>query len=297
MQVFDSDISLGLKLRNNLGELEVDYEDVKIHTRDYKVALDGSSDISKALEMMLISFKVFFEEELTGMLSSRLLDIVKDALDEKVVVPKKENARFQTSLIADPIVEAHYVSFLLDGAYTGTTALIQNDYPKMPLILLDDTHKIQSEMLVSAAMLNSAFDTLQTNGKLRYEREVTSAFMNGIFDNFEQVFGKDQNVTVTLEPVKTPTFVIAGNESSLAAEIEIQVMNPFSVDEGYEVIRMRCNVEASVDFELYNDEFALIASLSNSTMTITELKTYFYSEVEIEDLNGSVIEPLTELFT
>ena len=50
--MFDSDISMKLKPFNSMGELAIDYSDVKIHTRDYDLQLEGETDISKAVEMM-----------------------------------------------------------------------------------------------------------------------------------------------------------------------------------------------------------------------------------------------------
>ena len=57
---------------------------MKIHTRDYNIELHGESDISKAVEMILVNFKVFFEEELTALLASRLLRTTRDVISEKL---------------------------------------------------------------------------------------------------------------------------------------------------------------------------------------------------------------------
>ena len=108
----------------------MDYSDVKIHTRDYNIKLHGETDISKAVEMMLVNFKVFFEEELTSLLASRLLHTTKEALNEKLGIDIRDgsnsNAKNGSSgpfiskkLLVDPIFDSHFVAFVLDGTYVG----------------------------------------------------------------------------------------------------------------------------------------------------------------------------------
>ena len=80
ISVYDTNIDLELDLMAcaEEGTLKIDYSDVQIHTRDYDVNLDGTTDHSKAAEMMLTNFKSFFEEELTAILASKLLKIVEE---------------------------------------------------------------------------------------------------------------------------------------------------------------------------------------------------------------------------
>ena len=107
----------------------MDYSDVKIHTRDYNVKLHGETDISKAVEMMLVNFKVFFEEELTSLLASRLLHTTKEALNAKLGIDIRDRGDFNVNngsgpfiskkMLVDPIFDSHYVAFVLDGTYVG----------------------------------------------------------------------------------------------------------------------------------------------------------------------------------
>ena len=57
------------------------FSDVKIMIEDYKVDLDGTSDISVAIEILLKNFKNFFKEELTNMLAWRLAKSVEETLN------------------------------------------------------------------------------------------------------------------------------------------------------------------------------------------------------------------------
>lgn len=86
ISVFNADISLSLSLtKGEVGQLEVSYWDEKIHTRDYEVILDGETELSKAAQQMMTSFKVFFEEELTLLLANRLTTTAKKVLEGKVM--------------------------------------------------------------------------------------------------------------------------------------------------------------------------------------------------------------------
>ena len=60
ISVAGCDMNLALELKNDNGNLKVDYSDARMRTRDYTVDLAGSSDISRAVEKMLKDFKVYF---------------------------------------------------------------------------------------------------------------------------------------------------------------------------------------------------------------------------------------------
>ena len=79
-------MNLALELKNDNGNLKVDYSDARMRTRDYTVDLAGSSDISRAVEKMLKDFKVFFESELTRMLASRYAKLTEKMLNEKLLL-------------------------------------------------------------------------------------------------------------------------------------------------------------------------------------------------------------------
>ena len=159
LSVFDCDISLGVMLGREAesGTLELDFTDVKIHTRDYNVELHGETDLSKAVQSMLVNFKVFFEEELTSLLASRLLRATRDVISEKLgievaaiqndsskeespiepdqIEKPKEKLSISKKLLVEPIFDSHYVAFVLDGTYEVYNIEKKKKFPKMPLFL------------------------------------------------------------------------------------------------------------------------------------------------------------------
>ena len=78
---------------------------------------------------MLVNFKVFFEEELTSLLASRLLHTTKEALNAKLGIDIRDGGDFNVNnesgpfiskkMLVDPIFDSHYVAFVLDGTYVG----------------------------------------------------------------------------------------------------------------------------------------------------------------------------------
>lgn len=60
-----------LKTSNVDGILQIDFSDVDVIISDYQVELDGSTDLSKALEIVFNSFKSFFRKELVNMIGWR----------------------------------------------------------------------------------------------------------------------------------------------------------------------------------------------------------------------------------
>ena len=158
------------------------------------------------------------------MLASRLIQTTKDIINKKVL-KIGEDGKFQTNIIADPVVDSHFVAFILDGAYTEMKHAVVDPEGKsddgdyiydngsqpnfaMPLILSNDTIKVQSQQFISEGMLNKALATLQENGKLSLQEEVSSTFLTQLFDNFDSVFGKNKTITIQLDTIEAPKFNI-----------------------------------------------------------------------------------------
>ena len=87
MSVYDCDIELELALSADpvTKALIVDYSDAKINTRDYKVELNGETDISRSVESLMTSFKTFFEQELTSILASRFTETARETLTKAAI--------------------------------------------------------------------------------------------------------------------------------------------------------------------------------------------------------------------
>lgn len=83
--------------------------------------LHGKSDISKAVQQMLVDFKVLFEEELTTLLASRLLQVAREALDAKLGIDGDGSPVISKKLLVEPVFNAHYVAFVFDGSYSDSS--------------------------------------------------------------------------------------------------------------------------------------------------------------------------------
>ena len=279
--------------------MTVDYSDAKIHTRDYDLILHGQNDISRAVQLMLTNFKVFFEEELTSMLSSRLLKITEDFFYDRVL--RSGDEHLNMSLLMNTLFYQHYISFVIDGTYDGQVdpSLSYEDVsktknlPGLPLLLSDPEaqgEKVQTEMFVSEQTLNSALQKLYTDGHLTMMRNVTSEFIASFIPRFEKVFSKHQNITLQIEAKQPPVFNISEKEDSVlsVSEVEIKVMNPYSLQgEGYEALTMGVSLVTDLDFELIvgEDQYTLGSNIQNTVITVNKLKTLFYSETTVDSLN------------
>lgn len=81
IKVKNADLQLNLTPTQKDGKLQVTFSGVKIVIEDYQVNLDGSSDISVAIEVLFRNFKQFFKEELTNILAWRLAKSVEETLN------------------------------------------------------------------------------------------------------------------------------------------------------------------------------------------------------------------------
>jgi len=63
------------------GVLQVDFKSITINITDYKVIANGSTDLSKAVEIVFNSFKAFFKNELTNVLAWRMAKSVEESMN------------------------------------------------------------------------------------------------------------------------------------------------------------------------------------------------------------------------
>ena len=79
--------------RGEDGKLQVSVFNEQVHSRGYEINLTGQNDISAAVQNMLESFKVFFEEELISILAHRVMTITESMLLEKLMPEDKSSLR------------------------------------------------------------------------------------------------------------------------------------------------------------------------------------------------------------
>ena len=106
------------------GILQVSFSEVKINIEDYQVELNGTSDLSEAIEILFKNFKQFFKEELTNMLAWRLAKSVEDTLNNLLVtngevidVTQQQSTYLNATLLQDPIFNKGFISFPVDGKF------------------------------------------------------------------------------------------------------------------------------------------------------------------------------------
>lgn len=81
MTVSDCKLYMNLKASNQNGILKLDFSKVDVIITNYEVKLDGSNDLSKAIEIVFNSFKTFFKKELVNMLAWRSAKSIEDSLN------------------------------------------------------------------------------------------------------------------------------------------------------------------------------------------------------------------------
>lgn len=84
---------------------------------------DGSSDLSKAVEIIFNSFKSFFKNELTNMLAWRMAKSVEESMNTMmlskagiVAFPDFDNVYLNATMLSDPIFEKDYIAIPIDGS-------------------------------------------------------------------------------------------------------------------------------------------------------------------------------------
>jgi len=72
---------MNLKTLNRDGLLQIDFSGINISIDDYIVEVNGSTDLSRAVEIVFNSFKSFFREELVNVLAWRAAKSTEESLN------------------------------------------------------------------------------------------------------------------------------------------------------------------------------------------------------------------------
>ena len=174
MRVSNCDIDLQLSLNRKDGLLQVDFSEVKIYLQEYNLTLDGSSDLSRAVEILFKNFKKFIQKELSNVLAKRLAKSVEESINQVLVRggeivdlgQSKHSANFwNVTLLEDPLFTPNYISFVLDGSYhsniNGKEA--QEQFPLMPVYVGNPKEPVKVQLFFSEIAINKALATLFEN--------------------------------------------------------------------------------------------------------------------------------------
>lgn len=89
-EIKDCALDVALSLTSVNGILQVDFSKVNIFLPEFNTTLDGSSDFSRAIEIIFRNFKHFMQKELSNILAWRLAKSVESTLNEIMMQNNRE---------------------------------------------------------------------------------------------------------------------------------------------------------------------------------------------------------------
>jgi hypothetical protein len=133
--------------------------------------------------------------------------------------------------------------------------------------------------------MNTAVRASHEQGLLKATQKVSSTYLKTFFTNWEEVFGKSQNIKVLLQSENEPHVEVSSRKSIITADTRIRILNPFT-DE-YDAVTLKCKMSTTIEFELLED-FKLAGEISDMRVSVSDIKVFFMSEVTTESMNLQV---------
>ena len=242
---------------------------------EYNVTIDGSSDLSRTFEILMKNFKKFIQKELANVMAYRLSKSVEFSLNNQlsksgdlIDLDRSGGNYWNVTLLADPVFQPDYISFVLDGSFHSSNSLLRSEqgeppeFPKMPVFVgSPNSRTVKVQLFISDAALNQAMLTLYENDGLRKGHRVPSTYLKTFISNFEEVFGKQNDVFILAEALAPPRIKISQSGSTMDAEAGLRILNPFNED--FDAVYMTMKLKAQIEFELLED-FLLILNVTES---------------------------------
>jgi len=135
--------------------------------------------------------------------------------------------------------------------------------------------------MLSERSLNSLLWELHANNLTVLEYEMSSTLMKTFFPNFEEVFGHHDKLETLLQSISAPTVSIVDSLAIVNMTGKLRFLNPY--DSSFDCLSIDITMEVAIKMELLHG-FTLSGSVSNLTMDVTGLETYFKSKVRVSDL-------------
>jgi len=127
VEVFNTDVDVVLSTSATNGILKVDFTEITININEYKVRLEGQNDVSKGIEILFRSFKSFFKQELTSIMSWRLAKSVQETINDMMLTSNHmldmPIAYLNMTLIEPPLYGEGRLTFVVDGSFLENSAL------------------------------------------------------------------------------------------------------------------------------------------------------------------------------
>lgn len=114
---------------------------------------------------------------------------------------------------------------------------------------------------------------------------MTSTLMKTFFPNFEEVFGHSDELKVILQSKSAPLVTIKDGLSDIKMSASLKFLNPFN--EEFEVIEILVELTAGITIELLHD-YTISGKVESLSMLVTDLNTFFKTNVKASDLNVKV---------
>jgi hypothetical protein len=240
-------LDMVLNTINQGGVLQVDFSEVDFYIQDYDVKVNGATDLSAAIEIILNNFKTFFRTEITKMLAWRAAKSAEEALNrilfdqgEILALNEDRTIHLNTTLVSDIFYHDGFFTVALDGTFATQHAEsdLHVQHQQLPLFVSSESTSAQIMVFLSEYTLNTAFETVHRAGMIEFTTKVTSTYLKTFFKNWEEVMGKNSNINMVLQSQSAPRLEVSQSVSHIYTDALITIKNPFS-DE-YDVVSMAC---------------------------------------------------------
>lgn len=124
------------------------------------------------------------------------------------------------------------------------------------------------QFFVSETAVNQAMKTLFDNETLMKGFRVPSTYLKTSFPNFEEVYGKQDDVFILIEAMSAPVVHIRTDSSRAYFDMSVRLLNPHN--EEFDAVKTRISIMANLEFELLED-FTLVGKIGN---VMTEVKEF-----------------------
>jgi hypothetical protein len=126
INITNFNISIHLKPYNKNGKLQFDFSDAIIAVENYSADFKGTSDFSKALTLILNSFKSFFKKEVVNILARKIAKSFEDTYNAilysgpSVISIGESGVSLNYSLTTEPLFHANYMAVPFDGSFVSS---------------------------------------------------------------------------------------------------------------------------------------------------------------------------------
>ena len=124
-------------------------------------------------------------------------------------------------------------------------------------------------------MLNSMMSAVHRSSLLKLTEKANSTGLKTFFANFEEVFGKQDEVKFTVNSVSDPVIKITQTGSTMSGKINMRILNPFKED--FDIARLNLDYTFKIEFELTSG-LILAGLIRDVTFTVQEMQTFFTSK-------------------